>query len=427
MKYLKITNKGEIDWRLISLLGGTTKRGNDSKIGNFGSGLKYTLAYLLRENLDFKIYSGKKLVRVKTESEIIRETKFDIICIDGHRTSITTEMGPDFEMWQVCREIWANAIDEGEHMKGITSKAGGTEGETSWYIQINPKLQEVLDNWHKYFIGEHEEPIFSNETCKIYAGNGTLKLYKNGILIHEEKETKGLFRYDLLNANINELREYKGSISWPVCIALASAGEKVCKYFLENITESYFEGSDRMDYDWYSQWSGAWKDTIGEAKIITEESIGNIQARGIDIKRENYLVVPKVVYKQLTKQFEGVGALMTIQKGMEFMEHYDPIVENRVTQALAVLDTCNYIMHPELTFKYGYFEDKTVEARVNMQTKVICISNNVLNKPVFDVVCTLVEENEHFVTGMQDCSRNFQQHWIDMYVKELLAKNEIEV
>ena len=44
MKYLKIRNRGELDIRLVSLMGGTTISGNSYKIGRFGTGLKYSLA-----------------------------------------------------------------------------------------------------------------------------------------------------------------------------------------------------------------------------------------------------------------------------------------------------------------------------------------------------------------------------------------------
>ena len=48
MKYLIITNKGEIEPQALHLVGASTKRGDSSKIGQFGSGNKYALAYLLR-------------------------------------------------------------------------------------------------------------------------------------------------------------------------------------------------------------------------------------------------------------------------------------------------------------------------------------------------------------------------------------------
>ena len=426
IKYLKITNKGEIDWRLISLLGGTTKRDNDALIGRYGSGLKYTLAYLLRENLDFKIYSGKKLLKIKTESETIRDQIFDIICIDGHRTSITTKMGPDFKAWHCIREILANSIDEGDSKHCITTKCGGVEGETSFYVQVGPQIQEVLDNWDKYFI-ENRIPLFQDSQCRIYPGSGNLKIYKNGILIQEVEESKSLFHYDYLHASINELREHQGSISYTIYQCLQNADSKVCKYFLENIREEHYEGSSRMDYTWYGTWMGGWKETIGSAKLITKESINNIRAKGIDIDEDDYLVVPPVVYTHLTKEFVGVGALHTVQKGHEFMEHYDPIVENRVKQALTILEHCDYIFHPELVFKFGYFEDKCKQACVNMSEKVVYMSNTLLSTTLFKIVGILMEENEHFITGFQDCSRQFQQHWIDLYVKEMLTKHEVEV
>ena len=51
MKIIKITSKGEIDERAFSLLGASSKRDDNTKIGMFGSGLKYSLAYLLRKEI----------------------------------------------------------------------------------------------------------------------------------------------------------------------------------------------------------------------------------------------------------------------------------------------------------------------------------------------------------------------------------------
>jgi hypothetical protein len=90
MKYLKIQNNGELDIRLIALMGGTTKSNDEFKIGQFGTGLKYTLAYLYRNNLAFKIFVGEQEVKVHIETEDIGGEIFEIICINGHRTSITT-------------------------------------------------------------------------------------------------------------------------------------------------------------------------------------------------------------------------------------------------------------------------------------------------------------------------------------------------
>ena len=38
-----------------------------------------------------------------------------------------------------------------------------------------------------------------------------------------------------------------------------------------------------------------------------------------------------------------------------------------------------------------------------------------------------MEENAHFVTNLSDCTREFQQFWIDSLVTEMLAKHKIEL
>jgi hypothetical protein len=75
MKYLGIRNDGVLDIRLVSLMGGTTKSTDKFKIGQFGTGLKYYLAYCVRNNIDFKIFCGEEEVKITTEIELIRDEK----------------------------------------------------------------------------------------------------------------------------------------------------------------------------------------------------------------------------------------------------------------------------------------------------------------------------------------------------------------
>ena len=58
-KWLKIGNSGEIESGAFRLIGACTKRGDDSMIGYFGSGLKYAMAVLLREGIEFKTSCSK--------------------------------------------------------------------------------------------------------------------------------------------------------------------------------------------------------------------------------------------------------------------------------------------------------------------------------------------------------------------------------
>lgn len=425
MKYLKIQNQGELDIRLVALMGGTTKAKDEFKIGQWGSGLKYTLAYLLKNNLDFKIFIGEQEVKISTEIETIRDEDFEIICIDGQRTSITTQMGGDaWEPWMIIRELWCNALDEGGEFKETTEVLAGVKDTTSFFVQITPEIREVIMNWDNYFI-HGKEAMSENESYRIYAGGNAIRLYKQGVLIYEDKTRKSLFSYDIRNADINELREFRGNVSAQMTYALSNASKKVIAYYLENISEAYFEGE--MDYEWYHNFSKDWREVIGDAKIIHKKAVETIIERGMEFDTTKCLIVPIKVYKFLTKQFTGIGALRMADKVNEFYEIYDQELELKLKQGLAILESCGYFIHPELKFIFGVFGDKRIWAKVNMDTKEILISEGIKNKSLFDVVSTIIEENEHFNTGFNDCTRDFQQHFIDLYTKTMLDKHEVRL
>lgn len=424
MKYLKIQNNGELDIRLIALMGGTTKSGDIFKIGEFGSGLKYTLAFLFRNNLDFKIFVGETLVDISIETEDIAGEIFEIICINGHRTSITTKMGRDWEAWMIVRELWSNALDEGGAFKETTENIFGENGKTTFYIQISAEIKNVIMNWGNYFIHEIE-PMFQNEEHAIYAGGDSLRLYKQGILIHEDKKVIGLFSYDIKNATLNELREFRGVTNLEIVRALSKANPKVITHFLENITDAHYEGD--MDYNWYVSFASTWKETIGNAKLIHEEAVKIIESRGVAIDMTGTIVVPKSVYKFLSKEFEGIGSLRTADKINEFFEIHDEKLIARIKEGLSILESCGYFLHPELTFVCGVFGNKSTLAQVDIDAKQIYLSERLIDCSLFDIVSMLIEENEHFRTGYNDHTREFQQHFIDLYTKTLLEKNEVKL
>lgn len=424
MKYLKISNDGLLDIRLVALMGGTTKAGDKFKIGQFGTGLKYTLAYLYRNNLDFKIFAGTEEIKTHIEKEEIMGDVFEIICINGQRTSITTKMGEDWSAWMIIRELWCNALDEGGAHKEITEMVSGEENKTTFYIQEGMQITQVLKDWSKYFI--HDSiPVWGDATHKLYPAGDHLCMYKNGVLIHENINEKSLFSYDIGDAEINELREFKGIVSRELTHSLLNAGENAIRYFLENVTEEHIEGG--MDWDWFRSFSKSWTNVIGGAKIIYRKVLDDIKARGGNPDESKLIIVPERIYKALTKQFEGIGAVTVASKIGDFYEDYSEECEKKIKQGLTILEECGYVFHPELRFVYGFFEDKTTMAKVDIRNKVVYISKAFIQKPLFTLVSMLIEENEHFNTGLSDETREFQQHFIDLYARQLLAANEIEI
>lgn len=431
MKYLKIQNKGLLDIRLLSLMGGTTKDNDPFKIGQWGSGLKYSIAYLLKNNIDFKIFIGKKEINIETKIEEIAGSEFEVVLVDGERTSLTTKMGGnDWKPWTIIRELWCNALDQGGEFREVTMNPEGEEETTTFFLQVTKEFQEVIDNWNNYFVHDIE-PLFENENFKIYPSFGKLRLFKQGVLIHESaSEKNSLFSYDVRNADINELREFRGSVHYPIYEALSQANKTVVTAFLEQLTEDHFEsGIDFKDLTWWStSKSDAWKECLEGVKIIHQKAIDDIEARGVkEIDLSSMLVVPKKIYEWLSKTVEGIGALRTAKAVNDFFEIIDQDLELKVKQGLAILESCSYFIDPELKFIFGVFGDKTIEAKVDLDTKTIYFSEKLKDRSLFDVVTTLIEENEHYRTGFSDCSRSFQQHFIDLYTKTLLDKNEVKI
>jgi hypothetical protein len=424
MKYLKIQNEGELDIRLVALMGGTTKSKDKFKIGQFGTGLKYTLAFLYRNNLDFKIFVGTEEVKLHTEKEIIRDETFEIICINGQRTSITTKMGEDWLAWMIVRELWCNALDEGGALKEETEIVEGVENKTTFFIQIDMQIANVLKDWGQYFIHDLN-PVWENNKYKLYPGGNKLRIYKHGVLIHEDDSQPAIFCYDVLNADINELREFKGYPKYEVAHCLSSTDAKTVRILLDSMTDESYE--NKMDWDWYQSFSEGWLEAIGTGKIITAKTLQTLKDRGSNTDGASLIIVPESLYKKLCTQFDNVGATYVAGIIASFYEEFDADLENKIKQGLVILENCGYNFHPKLEFVYGYFEDKTTLASINNKTKKVYISRALLQKSLFTIVCMLVEENEHFNTGFADHTREFQTHFIELFTKGLLQTKGIEI
>lgn len=429
MKYLKIQNDGELDIRLVALMGGTTKANDKYKIGQFGTGLKYTLAYLIRNNIDFKIFAGESQVDIKTETERIKETDFEIICIDGHRTSITTQMGQQWTSWMIIRELWCNALDEGGYSKEIVNNETamvGLPGKSTFFIQLTPDIQQVLDDWGSYFI-HHDKPLWDSGNYAIYVNDnkGKLKLYKQGVLIYQHPQLESLFYYDVKSADINELREFKGSISYEIFNSLASPNEAVISYFLSNITENHYEGSE-LDYGWFTSFANVWKETIGNRKISHgSHSYYDDGENGIDLS--NIIKLPKRVYTALTKDFEGIGVYTMTDDETEFYEIPNAQIQNRVRSIIETLTSIGYTINPEIKIRFGLFADTNKKSAAVRKKKQILISETCLKVKDEVLMSILVENSEYLGLSCKKDSPDFYRHFINLYTRQLLAGYEIEI
>lgn len=420
MKYLKIQNDGLLDIRLIFLMGGTTKTGKEFKIGQFGTGLKYTLAYLLRENIDFKIFIGGEEIKIKTQRERICDTDFEIILINDQKSSITTMIGKDWEAWMIIRELWCNALDELNPKVAIVSEIQPGKNTTEFYIQLTGQIADVWDNWDNYFIHE-KKPLQNEKDFAIYPGGDGLRIYKNGVLIRWDKNQTGVFMYDLKNAKINELREYNGILSLDLIRIFPKFNKEVVDIFISCVKGKFEE---KMDYDWTTvPFGDGWKEALGNAKFIDYETYDKLRGRFPELMNEPIVQVPKGLFNKLHTYFPAISMLAASDISNAFVPYEHPNLMSKINICVETLRECGYTLHPDLSFQTGIFSSTVIQGRINIDTKICNMSIDLDNMSLSDIITIIIEENEHLMTGYNDCTREFQNHLLKMFQNQLF-KNQ---
>ncbi len=423
MKYIEIKNKGLLDENIIFLMGASTKTGDNTKIGQFGTGLKYSLAWLLRNNIAFKIFIGTKEVQISTIPLTTRGQSFDVIKVDGRDTSVTTNMGLDWKAWMILRELWCNAIDEGDAHRNIVDGISPQEGCTNFYIQLTGEIKEAYSDWDKYF--NSRLPISTSKyEGNVYQSEGhSMKIYRKGILVKEYENTDSVFDYDFPNGSINELREYIGYLDYDIAQSISYLNKKGVSYFLDNITDEKKEAKIDVQFASFS----TWKDALGNAKIISYDSHAALTAMQPETMREtNYLQLPASFYKRLVKCFEGISALMVCDEAHTFFESPDQKLNDNLKKVLAILETCDYYVDAELTFITGIFNDKRVLAQINLKERVVMLSTTLRDMGLKELIYAVIEETEHFRTNFKDNTREFQNHFIKLYANRMLEANQVK-
>lgn len=206
-KYIKITNKGLILRDDLILIGSSSKRGVDGKIGMFGSGWKYALAYLIRNEVDIKIFSGTTEIKVDYVYKLHRDNPVRVITVDGIETSLTAEMGPQWKEWMAFREIFSNAIDEGDHTITFGEQdMGGCEDISTIYID-EKGMGDLIENFDRYFSFKRI-PIYENNGDKIFLNTEAIGTYhfRKGIRCYGDSWNNRTLSFDFNDIAICEDR-----------------------------------------------------------------------------------------------------------------------------------------------------------------------------------------------------------------------------
>lgn len=305
--YIVIRNRGEIEVEALKLLGASTKRDDKDKIGTFGSGLKYALAYLLRNESQFHLFSGRDEVNFSKQEVTLRDKRFQRVKINGEDTSITTSWGENWQQWQIFREIVSNALDEPGFNISLAKSFKPRRGFTQFVLNYE-EFKEVYDNLDTFF---NFDLINQTEPSILKKDHYRLSVYKRGVQVIQEKLTS-LFNYHLPDISLNEERIADSyTVSRAICKLLATTEDKnVIRKLYDSIVEGEdnYETREFLSRSWWSEkLSEQWLEIIntGKYRLIDRDKADNIKRiKGEGFAENNRIkYVPSSFFKAIEDSF----------------------------------------------------------------------------------------------------------------------------
>lgn len=422
MKYLKIKNDGNIEVDALHLLGASSKRNELNKIGQFGSGNKYALAYLLRNNFNIKIFSGLDEINIELKEHVFRNETLSVVYLNGERTSITSGMGYKWEFWQAMRELYCNAIDEGGDEIEFVSKIEPKDNETHFYIETNSQVMDFVANFDTYF-SKNKKVLFETKYGKILEKTGDIcNVYRKGIKCFTGNKNS-IFDYDFNDIAIDENRlvKYYWEVEQLIWKLIFSCTDKnIIKKILTQIDGNDFIESQISDYSCISNTlSEQFKEIIKEVKVAPISHAGYLK----EDERGEFLLIPQKVYKEIVHEIPGGNIAQKLNFNKQGI-FYSIIEPNKYQQkilddAIAFLKECNFKIPYDI--KLVLIDNKDVLGSVDNETILItdiCIENGVST-----VVSAIIEEFIHIKYKVKDETRGFQTSIINEFVSYMKKHN----
>lgn len=190
---ITIRNKGHLEIDLLTTMGAHVKE-TDNAYGQFGTGMKYAIATLMRNGINFDLCIGENVYQFYAEQKAIRGKEFKMCHMHGKFDRIplgfTTELGKNWLPWQAYRELYTNAIFdelEGECWEGDMQPM---EGYTMFRIYDDIETEGV------FLRDMNLELLYASDDVDIYQGKSDY-IYYQGVRAKDLHSKKSLFTYNI--------------------------------------------------------------------------------------------------------------------------------------------------------------------------------------------------------------------------------------
>lgn len=406
-----IENDGVLDPNSMRLMGASTKRGDSSMRGHFGSGFKYALAYMLREGVEFSVYAGGRKIAVDVQDTELRGQTFGVICVDGQPTSMTTELGPQWAAPQAFRELYCNAQDEGAiDPVRLVSKYVPEADKTAIVIKNTGEMANIITNFKEYFAG-NTPTVYSKDGNRIIekASKSTLRVFRKGVLVRAQEDSDSLFDYDLDALEITEDRTPKYEWVWrqkvlELIYSCTDAG--IISKMLSTEGSELSLALDSYVTTHYTSLSDAWQSVVGNRAIATQAQVVFTESLNKTITGEVLVVNPKL-YDDLTARFPEMRTLLSGKDSVGYAEEITTKgQQDLIDRVLVKLSKANInISYP---IKVVKFMDDKIMGMADRVGSCILISSKVFYQGDQVVMETLLEEWVHIEFNVDDETRSMQ-------------------
>ena len=387
--------ESEIPVEAFRLMGASTKANDNSKIGFFGTGLKYGIAVFFREGIEFGAVVGGKPVEFTLEKATLAGQEFDEVLINGIHTSYTTRMGEQWSIWQAVREIWQNTVDEGGTIL-FNQDELPTTGSSFWIDET--KIQELIDTWDQYFSDAE------------FVG-----VRRMGILAPARAYWKGM----RVTAP-DSYRQTLFSVHFKVSVALNEM-RVIHDYSLERRIYESFSQYTKEDWEWF--FMHPQRDQSYEWNILSEKADIPYSCKPFSEALTLYRIYPPewrdIVYQYPTPIRFGFDAYLRVMQEYPHLDFatqagtYNTVdCKECMTRLSGTVQRVHELTGLELPMRIevaDYFSEYTLGSENN---GTIAVAHRVLHNPEYrgEILPTVLEEMVHLTTGYEDNDREMQEY-----------------
>lgn len=406
---LYITSPEPMNIMGLILFGASTKRDDANTIGQFGTGLKYTIATLLREEIKFEVTINNAEVRIETDTVSLGDSTFEQIYIDGHRTSLTTSLGMNWTPKECLREIVTNAMDIGNHTIEVMDAPPVNVPGTMFSIDINDQVKDFIDGFSEMFISGDREPLFITTAGSVYEKVDTSPqdaVYTKGVHCVSMPGRTSVFDYDCNHLELSELRLAKSNYDAIASVraVLAACHEpKIMKRILlstVNINSIEAEAISDLKYG-FDNVSGLTK-FAKENLVVKEEDLKRLTAE----EQTHAIVVSE-------KAFSGIEAKCVSRRQPLFVTNKEPeYTPNQTADGGLLAHVCQRFkvaginLEPESIIVADFLKDDVLSMLAE-DTRDIVVSTKVLHDAQL-LAAIIAEQYIIKMHSVESTSRPFQ-------------------